>query len=79
LELHCDDDPFATEAAAVRGQQAYQRMQTILSNGIMRAVESGMFERAENSMREHLQNMKVSWVPLFALGTSSEPWAALCR
>ncbi|POI26840.1 hypothetical protein CIB84_009411, partial [Bambusicola thoracicus] len=46
------------EAAAVRGQQAYQRMQTILSNGIMRAVESGMFERAENSMREHLQNMK---------------------
>ncbi|XP_042749389.1 nuclear GTPase SLIP-GC [Lagopus leucura] len=46
------------EAAAVRGQQAYQRMQTILSNGIMRAVESGMFERAESSMKEHLQDMK---------------------
>ncbi|XP_015715295.1 nuclear GTPase SLIP-GC-like [Coturnix japonica] len=46
------------ETAAVRGQQAYQKMQTILSNGIMKAVESGMFERAENSMREHLQGMK---------------------
>ncbi|NXC48237.1 SLIP GTPase, partial [Penelope pileata] len=46
------------EAAAVRGSQAYQRMQNVLSNGIMRAVEGGMFERAESSMKEHLQAMK---------------------
>ncbi|XP_065586674.1 nuclear GTPase SLIP-GC-like [Cyrtonyx montezumae] len=46
------------EATAVRGLQAYQKMQTVLSNGIMRAVESGMFERAENSMREHLRDLK---------------------
>ncbi|NXI65112.1 SLIP GTPase, partial [Anseranas semipalmata] len=46
------------EAAMVRGSQAYQRMQNILSKGITREVERGMFERAEESMRGHLQDVK---------------------
>lgn len=49
---------YYEEAAMVRGSQAYQRMQTILSNGVMREVERGMFERAEESMRGHLQDMQ---------------------
>ncbi|XP_021248212.1 nuclear GTPase SLIP-GC-like [Numida meleagris] len=49
---------YYEEAAAVRGLQAYQKMQNILSKGVTRAEESGMFRRAENSMREHLQEMK---------------------
>uniref|UniRef100_A0A8B9ZK29 Dynamin N-terminal domain-containing protein n=1 Tax=Anas platyrhynchos TaxID=8839 RepID=A0A8B9ZK29_ANAPL len=39
------------EAAMVRGAQAFQRMKTILSTGVTREVERGMFERAEESMK----------------------------
>ncbi|XP_071892743.1 nuclear GTPase SLIP-GC isoform X2 [Anas platyrhynchos] len=46
------------EAAMVRGLQAFQRMKTILSTGVTREVERGMFERAEESMKGHLQDMQ---------------------
>ncbi|KAM9196204.1 nuclear GTPase SLIP-GC-like [Mergus octosetaceus] len=48
--------PCYEEAAMVRGLQAYQRMKTILSDGVTREVERGMFERAEESMKGHLQD-----------------------
>nr|XP_038028267.1 nuclear GTPase SLIP-GC-like [Anas platyrhynchos] len=33
-------------------------MKTILSTGVTREVERGMFERAEESMKGHLQDMQ---------------------
>ncbi|XP_009944756.1 PREDICTED: nuclear GTPase SLIP-GC, partial [Leptosomus discolor] len=48
-----------TEAARQRGEQALRRMQTILSEGIRRELERGMFEKAEKIMRGHFQALKV--------------------
>ncbi|NWR63803.1 SLIP GTPase, partial [Bucorvus abyssinicus] len=50
--------PFYEEAARQSGTQAYRRMQTILRKGIMGELESGMFEKARDSMREHFQALK---------------------
>ncbi|KAM9240311.1 nuclear GTPase SLIP-GC [Leptosomus discolor] len=51
--------PCYEEAARQRGEQALRRMQTILSEGIRRELERGMFEKAEKIMRGHFQALKV--------------------
>ncbi|KFQ06496.1 Nuclear GTPase SLIP-GC, partial [Leptosomus discolor] len=50
--------PCYEEAARQRGEQALRRMQTILSEGIRRELERGMFEKAEKIMRGHFQALK---------------------
>jgi len=61
-----------TDAARQGGFQAYKRMQTILSDGVKSEVEKGMFEKAQENMRYHFQELKVSCAPLV-------PWRPLYR
>ncbi|NWJ04924.1 SLIP GTPase, partial [Crypturellus undulatus] len=46
------------EAAKIRGPQAYQRMQNVISQGIKSEVEKGMFEKAAEEMKRELQKLK---------------------
>ncbi|NXA54023.1 SLIP GTPase, partial [Nothocercus julius] len=46
------------EAAEIRGSQAYQRMQNIISQGLKSEVEKGMFEKAIEEMKSEFQKLK---------------------
>lgn len=75
LNLRVTLSVIPTETAKQRGTQAYTRMQTIFRKGIMEQLEGGMFEKAGDSMRKHLQALKVSCAPSRSFGTSLQPWA----
>ncbi|XP_064364274.1 nuclear GTPase SLIP-GC-like isoform X2 [Dromaius novaehollandiae] len=47
------------EAAKIRGSQAYQRMQNVISQGIKNEVERGIFEKAKEKMKIELLKLKV--------------------
>nr|XP_009936989.1 PREDICTED: nuclear GTPase SLIP-GC [Opisthocomus hoazin] len=51
--------PYYEDAARQGGFQASKRMQTILSDGVKSEVEKGMFEKAQENMRYHFQELKV--------------------
>ncbi|NXG38766.1 SLIP GTPase, partial [Dromaius novaehollandiae] len=46
------------EAAKIRGSQAYQRMQNVISQGIKNEVERGIFEKAKEKMKIELLKLK---------------------
>ncbi|KFQ18720.1 Nuclear GTPase SLIP-GC, partial [Merops nubicus] len=49
---------YYREAARQSGIQAYIKMKNILSEGIKKEVENGMFEKAQKKMRQHFQALK---------------------
>ncbi|NXL68474.1 SLIP GTPase, partial [Chordeiles acutipennis] len=50
--------PYYEEAAKQRGAKLCKRIQTILSEGIKKESEEGMFERAQESMKKHFHDLK---------------------
>ncbi|NXE57244.1 SLIP GTPase, partial [Casuarius casuarius] len=46
------------EAAKIRGSQAYQRMQNVISQGIKNEVERGIFEKAKEKMKIEFLKLK---------------------
>ncbi|XP_015270630.1 PREDICTED: nuclear GTPase SLIP-GC-like [Gekko japonicus] len=58
LSIQSDLKPHYKEASKVKGQGSYERMKTILTEGIEKEVTNQMFERAKSKMKSQFRKLK---------------------